>query len=293
MQIARINRMWPSRCTMKNRSLPVLDPKRGLYYTPELLYHLSHPLVIERNLVDMLIVEQFYYFQGFTSRLELELVNPIFTRIAHGDIPYDLDDDIVARCHQILCDEAYHALGAYNLIRQVEALEGVAYTTPHITLLDRLSEIRSQYPAAYGGLIDVLFVIYSECLITQNLQIMSNDDRLVPAVRRTIKDHSDDEIFHRASCMHLLKIIWRNSDEATRDVLLSAGPSLAEAYLTPDFPHLRRRLCAHGLDADEAEKVIEDSYATAEARKSVQTDVCKTVARIESVMNRAEAGAAA
>lgn len=288
MDLAQVNSDWPNVSTLFNKSLPDVSDSNGLYYTPELLPYIDHPLVKERQIQYTLLIEQFYYFQGFTSRLELEMVNPIFTSVAHGNFPMNLDSTLIERCHQIICDEAYHALGAYNVIAQVEANEGLPYHVPDIALLDRLDAICKDYPARYRPLIDVFFVIHAECLVTNNLRIMSEDERLVPAIRETIADHASDEFFHRASCISLLKRLWASLSVDEKQLFFTIGPKLAEAYLEPDYRHLRRCFIAHGLSESEAEVVLSESYRSNSTRTAVASNIANTVQFLRSIVARCE-----
>ncbi|MFD0884805.1 diiron oxygenase [Streptosporangium algeriense] len=124
---------WDERAAVRVKPQPVMDTPAPdvLYFPPELVPVLRHPLVAERGerAVHDALAQHLYHYLHFTVELEQVAIIPVAAGIARGRSGLNLPERMRADAYKIVTDEAWHAQLSYDLIRQVEARSGVAWPT--------------------------------------------------------------------------------------------------------------------------------------------------------------------
>lgn len=143
-----------------------------LYFSPDLVPVTRHHLVksLPVPAYRALLVQHLYRYLDFTAKLESLAVNPVVLGIAHGTAGIDLPESMRFDAYKIYCDEAYHTLFSADLSRQVQEASGVVPVLPGRPFsLRRLTEFREELSDDYRGLLDLMFVVVSETLISSTL----------------------------------------------------------------------------------------------------------------------------
>jgi len=233
------------------------------FFSPDLVPVARHPLVqaLPGRVFDALLIQHLYRYLDFTAKLEYLVVNRTVIGIAHGSVGVDVPEEMRFDALKMYCDEAYHALAAVDLRRQVEQVTEVPARLPEEPFfLRRLERILAGLPSEQRGLAELMFVIISETLISASLAEIPDTDDLVPAVRESIRDHAVDEGRHHAYFAVFLRHLWSALDPAQRRLAGRLAPRLMDTFLRPDLESMRTELVRQGLSEDQAEQVLGEIY---------------------------------
>ncbi len=247
----------------------VHDATRELF-SPHLVPVAAHPLVrrLDPAVYQRLLVHHLYRYLDFTARLEHLVVNQTVLGIAHGTLGVRLPDEMRFDAFKIYCDEAYHALFCADLARQVEAATGVAPALPaEPYFLRRLAELRASRPERARPLVDLIFVVVSETLISATLAELPDDLGVAGAVREVLRDHLSDEARHHRYFALFLRELWGQLDPAGRREAALLVPALIDCFLDPDTGAVSTDLRATGLRPDDVDLVLAEVFASATVRE--------------------------
>lgn len=262
-------RVWESRASVRNAPRRVLrDDARGgkLFFPPELVPMVAHPLVEERGppVVEALLLQRLHVYLDFTADLEQSAVNPVAQLISRRRIGFTLPERMIEDAYKICTDESWHAQFSDDLQRQIAETTGTRPVLPvEPQFLARLRAAEESAPAEIAGLPKLFFTIVSETLISSILAGIPSDRRIVTAVRELVGDHAQDEGRHHAFFSGVFARVWPSLSPAERRLV---GPLLAEfifAFLEPDYPALTQVVRAAGLTDDEARQVVEETHPPA------------------------------
>lgn len=273
---------WFERGGVRRAPRRVLDEdQRKHVFSPDLVPLAQHELVraLPPAVFDAVLTQHLYRYLHFTVWLEHLVVNRTVLGIAHGGCGVDLPDEMVLDAYKIYCDEAYHAVAAADLLRQVRDRTGIrSLATGRPYFATRLAEIQESVAPELRTLVELLFVICSETLISATLADVPDDGRVHAAVRETIRDHAQDEGRHHAYFAEFLRFLWGRLDRSVRRAAALVVPDLVLAFLRPDLPAMRTELRDYGLTTDATEQVLAevfhpgviDTHARATARHTVR-----------------------
>ncbi|KAB1935297.1 diiron oxygenase [Micromonospora sp. ALFpr18c] len=255
---------WFERSAVRRTPRRILDDVGpGELFPAELVPIAGHPLVRELPPGEFaqVLTQHAYRYLDFTAKLEHLVVNRTALGIAHGTIGVRVHEDMRFDAYKIYCDEAYHALFCADLIRQIERTTGVRPRLDrHPYLLRRLAEIRERVGPRLAPLVEIMFVICSETLISATLAESSADTRIAPAIRESIRDHALDEGRHHAYFVAFLRVMWGQLDPTLREQAVALVPELIMTFIRPDLPGLRDELLGYGLTPDQVEQVLAETY---------------------------------
>lgn len=234
-----------------------------LFFRPDLVPATAHPIIERRDpeVMNELLVRHLYTYLDFTEHLEHSVVNQVAFSLGRSKYGLKIPRNMELDAYKLYVDEAYHAMFSADLAAQVEEATGIRNTyTDSPAFLDKLGRIRDSVSPDLRWLVDVLFTVVSETLISGTLTRIPSDKRVVQGVREVIKDHADDEAIHHAYFAQLLNFVWPSlSDKEIREVGKFV-PDFILGFLEPDYASLRHNLREVGLNAAEVEDVVKDSY---------------------------------
>lgn len=240
------------------------DADDGLFlFSPDLVPIARHPLVrsLPPHQFREVLIRHAYRYLDYTARLEHLVVNRTVVGIAHGTVALDVPEEMRFDAYKIYCDEAYHALFSADLIRQIRARTSVAPVLSSVPwFLRRLEELKIEAGPQRAALVELLFVICSETLISATLAEVPDDARVAPAVRQSVRDHARDEGRHHAYFASFLPHLWSRLDADERRFAGTVVPRLIRAFLEPDLDAIRSELAGYGLRRDDVEQVIAEVY---------------------------------
>jgi hypothetical protein len=196
----------------------------------------------------------------------------------------DLPATMRADAFKITTDEAWHAQFSDDLTAQMVAATGVsAESVVEPTFVGELRRLRAAFDPADRPLVDLVFAVVSETLVSALLADMPNDRRLARPVREVVADHAADEGRHHSYFQTLLRLLWPSLSAEHRRLLGPHVPAFVRAFLHPDPPAVRSALIAAGLTAREAAQVVHESYDPGTAAFDIRRPARATVRGFRAV----------
>jgi hypothetical protein len=258
-------RSWYEKSTVRSQPRRMLTPDDPAphFFSPDLVPVARHPLVraLPADRFRTLLVQHLYRYLDFTARLEHVVVNRTVLGIAHGTLGLRLPEAMRLDAYKIYCDEAYHALFSADLIIQVREATGVRPALPpEPFFLRRLAGVRAAADERTRPLVDLMFVIISETLISATLAEVPDDPGVAAAVREVLRDHLADEGRHHRYFALFLRQLWGQLDPGDRRAAALLVPALVDCFLRPDAAAVRDDLLAAGLSRDEGEQVVAEVF---------------------------------
>jgi hypothetical protein len=228
--------------------------------------YLDHELVrrLPGELRDELVVHHLYNYLSFVAGLESNIVNDGTKLVADDELGLDIRQDVRLDAWKIYCDEAYHALGSFDLVQQVADASGVrptrySFAPIHERLNDAVSGLAGRTP----GLGRLLQTVVYETTVTALLGDIPRDPTVVTAVRESVGDHARDERAHHAFYTMFFDHLWARLSPPTRAEAARTLPALVRVCVAPDLPALARALGAVGLSSEAARQALVETYPEA------------------------------
>ncbi|GII77160.1 hypothetical protein Sru01_21420 [Sphaerisporangium rufum] len=274
-------RHWESRAGVRTRPRRVLD-ERGrdaLFFPPEFVPATAHPLVAARGpgTAHRLLVHSLYQYLHFTTVLEQLAVLPVTAALSLGRAGVELPDGMRADAFKITTDEAWHAQFSYEFTGEVARVTGIAPSAVvEPRLVRALEETRLAFEPALHGLVDLVFAVVSETLVSALLHDVPRDGRLPGPVRALVADHAADEGRHHAYFREFLRRLWPALGPAARTVGPRV-PELVRVFLDPDMSAVAAGLRASGFTPPQITEIIADCYGPAAPCRDVRPAARATV----------------
>lgn len=259
---------WDRTAAVRSRPLrTVTDPEPGLlYFPPELVAVHSHPEVVRLGEAarGRLLVHALYQYLHFTSELEDLAVIPVAMSISRGRAGLAVPEQARRDAYRIVTDEAWHAQFSYELHRQIVGQTGEsAGWLAEPMFVGRLESVAGRLRTQVPAIGRLLFAVVSETLISSLLADIPHDERLPVAVRETVADHAIDEGRHHAYFRDILTYLWAALSRSERAAVGPWLPSIILAFLEPDYQAVAASLSQLGLDPEQVEAVLVESYPRA------------------------------
>jgi P-aminobenzoate N-oxygenase AurF len=256
---------WHDRAAVRANPRRRISADAGnlLFFSPDLVPVAAHPLVraLPEHVFRQILIQHLYRYLDFTAKLESIVVNRAVLSMALGTVGVRLPPEMRLDAYKIYCDEAYHTLMCADLAWQARVVTGVDPRLPREPFfLRRLAEIQEGIPAEFRALVELLFVIVSETLISATLAEVPDSADVVGAVRETVSDHAGDEGRHHAYFAIFLKLLWAQLTPAERDHAGAWVPRLADAFLRPDVAAVRDELADHKMRPGDIEIVLAEVF---------------------------------
>jgi len=278
---------WDTRASIRTRPHPKLEGEvDGILFPSELVPIANHEIVEEapEPVRTRILACHLFRYLHFTAKLEHLVVNRTLLALANDSSGLEVPEWMRLDAYKIYCDEAYHAFVAADLAAEVARREGLDTPwamTPYF--IRRLAEIVDDADSELGPLVEMLFVVCSETLISSTLSQAADAPGLSSVVRQALDDHAHDERRHHAYFAEFLKRMW---PQLTPSAQRRAGvlvPELIDAFLRPDLDDCREELCGHGFTRDAVEQILAESYPEEVIRADRQHIARHTVRYFEDV----------
>jgi hypothetical protein len=279
---------WHTQASVRQSPRRVLevDDSRYRLFSPEMVPLARHPLVraLPPATFQEVLTQHLYRYLDFTTKLEHLVVNRTVLSIAHGEVGFPVPDDMAFDAYKIYCDEAYHALAAADLLRQARAQSHVEpLLEPLPYFIQRLRVIQDGVGQGLEPLVELLFVVCAETLISASLAEIPDDPSVAIAVRETIRDHAHDEGRHHRYFAAFLRVLWPSLTSSVRRSMGILLPDLIDAFLRPDRRVLQAELAGYGFGRDDTEQILAEVFADDVMRASAASTAFHTVHHLASV----------
>ena len=256
---------WDLRSSVRTKPRRLLDAAENtvLFFPPELVPAVGHVLVAEREpeFAQRVLLHSLYQYLHFTTVLEQVAVLPVTASISLGRSGVDLPKQMRADAFKITTDEAWHAQCSHEFSGEIERVTGIspsALVDPRfVTLRD---QVRETFEPNSRHLVDLLFAVVSETLVSRLLSDIPNDKRLPQPVRAIIADHAADEGHHHVYFRNFLRFLWPQMSQAERRAVGLRIPDFIRVFLYPDLGAVSRSLAESGFVPQEVNRIMEETY---------------------------------
>lgn len=257
---------WDSRASVRVKPRREMAPQNSMpmFFPPELVPALTSTHVRTRGTetAHRILVHSLHHYLHFTTVLEQTAVLPVTARISLGESGVALPAEMVADAFKITTDEAWHAQFSHEFSGAVARVTGItADAVVQPQFVTRLEFIRQSFEADLRNLVDLMFAVVSETLVSALLSEIPNDKRLPGPVRALIADHAADEGRHHAYFHSFLPFLWTQLTAHERRAIGPRIPELIHAFLDPDLDAVRAALRASGFSDTEVADIFEETYA--------------------------------
>lgn len=273
---------WDARASVRSkpRRLYDRDGRDALFFPPESVPALAHPLVLERGpgATELVLQHSLYQYLHFTTVLEQVCVLPVTAKLSLGMAGLELPDPMRSDAYKISTDEAWHAQFTHDFAVQVSTVTGVAAEAlVEPAFIREHRRLRALFDAGDQELVDLTFAIVSETLVSALLADIPNDRRLARPIREVVADHAADEGRHHAYFQNVLRLLWPRLSPRDRGRLGTYVPAFVHAFLDPDLPAVRAALAASGFTDAEAAVIVSESYDPESSSYDVRRPARSTV----------------
>jgi hypothetical protein len=275
---------WYDRACVKRKQRIIIAPedsRQKSFFSPTLSPISQHPLVNNKRLSGDMQVHYLYNHLQFTTKLEMELINPVVGEIALGKTGIILPVDMRKEAFQIYTDEAYHGCVYYDAGLQVEKVTGIRPLLPSFHYFHYLELLESLMPPELKALVKIAAVIVSETLISGTLSLTIKDKRIIPGVQELIADHASDETYHRQYFTRFFPFFWSQLSSKDKEQIASLFPELINSFLKPDNFSFKLVLQQAGFTSEEILRIIEESYSPGDSQDVVQQAAKHTISLLE------------
>ncbi|VVE36041.1 diiron oxygenase [Pandoraea anhela] len=245
-----------TRCATET-PFPALLPGH-LLFNVSLMPYAMHPRVCERgqSVRQQLSAMRLEDYLNKTERVELHIVNRAIERML--DLPGAASvsrDDLLA----IYTDEGFHTWMMERFRAQMRRVTGCALAQRASPSVRRVLALCEAVPPAHRDVAIVAAALITETLITGTLRQAGAGDDIYPPVRTLLAEHGADEMRHQAAFVRFARAWVPSLSGQEREFLDELIPELMEAFLSPELPSWHAHLCAVGLSAGDADRVLQDS----------------------------------
>ena len=255
---------WSTRSAVRSKSLPEFaETDSGLFFTPELVPLIKHPLISARGdeVIRPVLTHHLFGHLNFTDALENEIVAPVAYMIGRQQFEFAFPPAMLVDARKIAVDEMHHALFAAGFVERISRLSGVdPLPVRRPSFLLELDAIKSFHDSRITPLLMLFFAIVSETLITSTLTQVPNDERVVTGVRTILRDHAEDEARHHVYFVDVLTACWPRLTASQRAIIGPLLPRFISMFLAPDLLDAQDCLATLGFSSHVAEQVIEEVY---------------------------------
>ena len=233
---------------------------------------------------EQVLIRHLYRYLRFTVYLETMVVNHTAVGLATGTALPDLSPSQRLDAFRIYCDEAYHALSCADLIQQVERASGIpAPAEPVPAFMPRLGKILADTEPEHRTLVELMFVIVSETLITGTLAQVHTRPDMSSAVARSVQDHALDEGRHHVFFADLLGHVWRRLTPAQAAAVGVRLPDLVMCFLAPDPTRAVDDLVSVGIPRRRAQDAVDETFGDESVEADVRQAASATIRRFTDV----------
>ncbi|MEU2059154.1 diiron oxygenase [Streptomyces sp. NPDC013455] len=269
-------RDWYDRAGVRRDPRRLLDDELRtgrLYFPPALVPYAAHPLVLALPAAarEALAARHLFQYLGFTTHFETQVVNRATQRIATGRSGVHSTAEHRLDAFRIYCDEGYHALYSFDVIRQIADASGIEPLPYDFgPFRERLDAVGVESLPGQPALAQLLQVVVFETLVTAILNDVPKDDRVLTVVRQIVRDHARDEGWHHAYFSRFFRELWAQQPPAQRVRVARCLPGLVRGSLLPDLRPVRAALTVAGLRPAQVEEVVRDSYPRAATERGMR-----------------------
>jgi hypothetical protein len=205
---------------------------------------------------------------------EIDCVNYVASRLAHGKYPFVLPESLKLDALKIYIDEGYHAYYTQKIANQIRSYYGIndEDITPFIGgYYSKIERKTSKYGDKNKDLCMLAFVIAGENQIVSDISEQMRKVVYEP-IRAMFRDHMKDEVFHAKFFTEIFREVWPQLDNNQKEIMGLSFCDSMEILGLPRTDIYYFSLSNLGFNEDQIAGFIDDIYNTAEWRTTKIVD---------------------
>jgi hypothetical protein len=202
-----------------------------------------------------------------TTRFEIEYVNKVASKLALGDLNFNIPQVMKLDALKIYTDEGYHAYFSQKIADQIIEYYGVKDDLIPFTnnFFNNLDYILHRGSTSDKDLALLACVIVSESMIVSDIASEMKDVVYEP-IRLMFKNHMIDEAFHGKYFLTLFNMIWQQLSDAERIIFADYICEFITIFGKPRTDIYKYSLKVLGFDDNKINSIINEMYDTKEWR---------------------------
>lgn len=248
------------------RMIPILNTSESTYLSQEIRHSIT--------------THHLYRYLNFTVLLESLVVNDILLGIYLKRLGVTAPDKMRLDALRMYTDEAYHTLAAADMAFQIQTHTGIKNSSDgdlNRAFLKRLASLKEGLTTEHQSLIDLVFVIISETLISGNLSDISHDESINIGVKSVIEDHAKDEGRHHLFFQKYLEYLWSTLSSTERELVAVKTPSIIKAFFAPEVESVQSELASYNMNQSRIDALISEAYSQDVINASVKSSAQTTI----------------
>lgn len=226
--------------------------------------------ILQHPALDTLTAQQQEYVRGTQllefvtkqSRFEVDYVNWVASRLAHGKYLFKLPENLKLDALKIYTDEAYHAYYTQKIAFQITEFYGICENDIAKYVDDfyqRTETMFADFPEQHRSLIMLAFVIAGETQIVSDISEQMKGIVFEP-IREMFRDHMRDEVFHAHYFSKVFEHCWPQLTASEKETMGLSFCTALEILSAPRTSIYHFSLGKIGYPADEIARFIRETY---------------------------------
>ncbi len=199
---------------------------------------------------------------------EIECVNYVASRLAHGKYDFDLSESLKLDALKVYTDEGYHAYYTQKVANQIRNYYLIGEDDISLFVKDYYSKIESiisKFGESYKDLCMLAFVVAGENQIVSDISTEMRQIVYEP-IRTMFRDHMKDEVFHAKFFSVVFENIWPQLSIKEQEIMGLCFCDSMEILGLPRTDIYYFSLAKLGFNERQILQYINDIYDTVEWR---------------------------
>lgn len=196
------------------------------------------------------------------TRFEVECVNWVASRLAHGKYSFELTEQLKLDALKIYTDEAYHAYYTQKIADQIRTFYGVDEEDMADCVEDffeKIEAVFASFPPKHRSLSMLAFVIAGESQIVSDISEQMKGIVFEP-IRAMFRDHMRDEVFHAHFFAKVFKLCWPQLSHEEKEIMGLSFCAAMELLGAPRTAIYYLSLAKLGYSSHDISGFIKDVY---------------------------------
>ena len=266
--------LWERKSLVRSQSRRLIGEVEGDYFPPQLQWLCQDSYIgsLGKEVINFILVQTLYKFLNDIAFLENEVVSSTVLKVVFNNIPIKVDCDTRLTLMTVVVDETYHSYASLDYIKQIqEKTRIIPLPFSNRTAISRaIQSTKLKLAEQYHSLFELIAVCIAENAMTKEIFYLASENGTNQFFKDIMNDHLSDEARHSVIFQHLLKKIWAEIEEGSKEVLGNILPIFIKEFLSVEIVCEFNEQILQALNIDKKKsKAILDAIT---ARYQVTTD---------------------
>ena len=259
--------VWERKSLVRSQSRRLIGEVEGDYFPPKLQWLCQDSYIgsLGKEAINFILVQTLYKFLSDIAFLENEVVASTVLKVVFNNIPIKVDWDTRLTLMTVVVDETYHSYASLDYMKQIqEKTRIMPLPFSNRTAISRAIQFtKLKLAEQYHSLFELIAVCLAENSITKEVFYLASENGTNQFFKDIMNDHFSDEARHSVIFQHLLKKIWSEIEEESKEVLGNILPIFIKQFLSvePVNEFNEQILEALKIDKTKTKEILEATTA--------------------------------